>query len=586
MIAARIRSGLICLAGLILACCNQTGSKPGDTKPNTDIIAAQMAPDLAPHEKGMVAAANPHAVEAGLAILRQGGSAVDAAIAVQAVLGLVEPQSSGIGGGAFMVFYDAGTGAVTAYNGREQAPEAIDENLFIGEDGKPLRYLDAINSGRSTGAPGAIAMLAMAHKDHGRIDWADSFTPGIALAETGFEISPRLAGLIKRAADYGLGAQQAAKAYFFDANGEPMQAGDKRDNQPYAQTLKAIAANPRALYEGPIADAIITAVKEQNRPGALTLADLAAYRPSKDPALCSFYRDNFICGAQPPSSGGVAVQSILGQLQNFDLAAMGNSVAGWHHFSEASALAYADRNLYVADPDFVKVPTRSLLNAGYLKSRAALISPDSALTDVRAGTMAEMKRGADATPDVPGTSHYSIVDKFGNVVSMTTTVESVFGSKRMAAGFLLNNQLTDFSFAHTDASGNKIANRPQPRKRPRSSMAPHIVFDADGQFYFATGSPGGSSIIAYTAKTIVGIIDWGLDPQAAINLPNVISRRGKIRLEEGRLDPDIISGLEDLGHEIVRSKGEISGLHIVRRRPDGTYDGGADPRREGQARSE
>lgn len=548
--------------------------------------SAQMSPVETPSAKGMVVAANPLAVEAGVEALRNGGTAVDAALAVQTVLGLVEPQSSGIAGGAFMVFYDANTGKVIAYNGRETAPAAATEKLFFNDDGERMRRFDGVVSGRSTGVPGVMAMLEMAHKDHGKLAWSDGFNNAIKLSDKGFEVSPRMAGMVARVGQWGLKNQPAARAYFFHEDGSPIEAGFVRDNKLYAASLRALAADPRAMYEGAMAEAIVAAVHEEPRPGLLTLEDMKAYTPLKTEALCSTYRMNVVCGPQPPSSGGVAVQSILGQLENFDMKALGPSLAGWHAFSEASALAYADRDLYVADPDFVEVPTRALLGKAYLKSRAALIKTDSAITDIKAGDPAGFTPGKDATPDVPGTSHFSIVDKWGNVVSMTTTVEAPFGSERMAGGFMLNNQLTDFSFRAKDDQGNLIANRPGPRKRPRSSMSPHIVFNADGDFSFATGSPGGSSIIAYTAKTMVAMIDWGMNPQEAANLANVISRNGSIRLEENNLEESIIVGLENMGHKVRRSKGEISGIHIIRKNADGTYEGGADPRREGTAKSE
>ena len=562
------------LALLLSAC---TSAKTVSVNMDT----AQMALAENPHAKGMVAAANPHAVKAGIRALRKGGSAVDAAIAVQTVLGLVEPQSSGIGGGAFLVFYDAASGQVTAYNGRETAPAGADETLFLDENGEPLRYLDGITSGRSTGVPGVMAMLHMAHADYGRLPWADGFDHAITLAEDGFEVSPRMAKLVAQAARYSLGQQKQTRDYFFTADGAPIPAGFVRDNLAYASSLRALAKDVRSMYEGDMARAIIAAVREEPRPGTLSLADMKAYRPKKSKALCSPYRSYILCSAQPPSSGGVAVQSILGQLQHVDMTALGPSLAGWHMFAEASAQAYADRDRYVADPDFVDVPTRPLLAPDYLKARFALISPSKANKNIKAGDPAGIARGKDATPDVPGTSHFSIVDKWGNVVSMTTTVESVFGSQRMAAGFMLNNQLTDFSFRPKDENGLPVANRVQAGKRPRSSMAPHIVFDEKGRFVFATGSPGGSSIIAYTAKTIIAMIDWGMDPQEAAALVNVISRNGSVRLEEKGLSQDIITGLEVLGHKVVRSKGEISGIHIIRRNADGSYSGGADPRREG-----
>jgi gamma-glutamyltranspeptidase/glutathione hydrolase len=531
----------------------------------------------------MVAAANPLAVEAGLKILKDGGSAVDAAIAVQTVLGLVEPQSSGIGGGAFMIVYDNKTGEVWFYDGREAAPSGITPELFYGDDGEPLRYFEGIASGRSTGVPSVMVMLAKVHGDYGSLAWGPQMDPAIKLADDGFAISPRMAGLMERAAKYALSRQETAREYFFDADGNTHPAGFIRDNKPYAASLRALQKDPRALLKSPIADDIIAAVQEEPRPGVLTKEDMAKYEARKRPALCSAYRTYTICGPQPPSSGGIAVQSILGTLENFDMAALGPTEQGWHVFAEASFLSYTDRDRYVADDQFVEVPVSEMLSKDYLAARANLIQSGSAMTNVTAGNPAGFVRGQDATPDSPGTSHFTIVDKDGLVVSMTTTVESVFGSQRMAAGFMLNNQLTDFSFRTHDADGNPIANAPAPNKRPRSSMSPTIVFDDNGEFLFSTGSPGGSSIIAYTAKTIVGILDWGMSPQEAIDLPNITARRGSIRVEEKRIDPAISLALEGLGHKVVRSKGENSGLHIIYRNPDGSLIGGADPRREGVA---
>lgn len=558
---------------------------------------------MTPAPRGaMVVAANPLASEAGAKVLRDGGSAIDAAIAVQAVLGLVEPQSSGLGGGAFMVVYDPKTGKVWNYNGRETAPADITPALFLDANGKPLRYFDGIASGRSTGVPGAVAMLHMAHNDYGKLAWGTQFEDAINLAENGFTVSPRMADIVGRMSKFVLGRQGAARDYFFETDGKtPIGVGFVRDNPEYAQSLKLIADNPRALLEGELAEKIISAVREEPLPGTLNLADMAAYQPKKSEALCSTYRAHIICGAQPPASGGIAVQSILGTLENFDMKAMGPSEQGWHHFIEASFLAYADRDKYVADDSFVEVPTQLMLNKDYLKSRASLINAGTAIENVSAGNPAAFLRGKDATPDSPGTSHFTIVDKDGLTVSMTTTVEAPFGSQRMAGGFMLNNQLTDFSFKTVDAAGLPIANAPAPGKRPRSSMSPTIVFNPNGEFMFTTGSPGGNSIIAYTAKTIVGVIDWGLTPQQAIELPNVIARNGRVSLEakgikdeetnevqrtgpaaEFGLEESLVKSLEAKGHTVRRSKGEISGLHIIYRNADGSLTGGADPRREGK----
>ena len=554
-----------------------------------------------PPRTAMVAAANPLAVEAGADMLRRGGSALDAAVAVQAVLGLVEPQSSGLGGGAFLVLHDPNTGQTFAYDGRETAPAAATSALFLDEAGEPLRYFDGIASGRSTGVPGAMAMLGMAHADYGALEWADTLEPAIELAEAGFEVSPRMADLVARMGRFVLPRDPEARAYFF-VDGDPAQplpVGFTRDNPAYADTLRALQSDPRALLSGPIAQAIIDKTRAEPLPGSLTLEDMAAYRPLKQQALCSRYRDYRLCSAPPPSSGGVGVQAILGLLEPYDMRAIGPTLEGWHLFIEASQLGYADRDRYIGDPAFVEVPTTAMLEKPYLRSRSALIRTDAALGTYEAGDPAGFRPGADATGEVPGTSHFTVVDADGLVVSMTTTVEAPFGSQRMVGGFMLNNQLTDFSFRPEDADGNPIANRVQPGKRPRSSMAPHIVFAPNGELAFTTGSPGGNAILAYTAKSVVGLIDWGLSPQEAIELPNVIARGGTVRLEARGLpmedtdevqragpaeafgmDPALIDGLEALGHEVVRSRGEISGLHIIALE-DGELVGGADPRREG-----
>ena len=554
--------------------------------------------------QGMVAAANPLAAQAGVDILRQGGSAVDAAIAVQAMLGLVEPQSSGLGGGAFMLVYDPGTAEVWSYNGRETAPAGITPELFTDlETGEPLPYFEGIASGRSIGVPGAIAMLHMAHQDYGKLSWGVQMESAIKTAEEGFPVGQRMADIVSRMGQYVLNRQKAAREYFFLEDGETtIPAGYHRDNKLYAKTLRAIQRNPRALLEGPIAEAIIEAVREEPLPGTLTLADMAAYRPQKTRALCSTYRRNIVCGPQPPSSGPVTVQAILRIMENFDIPAIGRSPEGWHIFAEASALAYADRDKYVADPDFVEVETDRLLDGNYLRSRAALIEMDTAMGNVQAGNPSRFVRGKDATPDNPGTSHFTVVDRDGLTVSMTTTIEAPLGSQRMAAGFMLNNQLTDFSFRALDANGDPIANAPAAGKQPRSSMSPSIIFNPEGKFLFTTGSPGGNSIIAYTAKTIVGILDWGLSPQRAIELPNLISKNGELTVEargiedeksneidrgspaeEFGMAEETVEALAEKGHKVRRSRGEFSGIHIIYRNGDGRLIGGADPRREGVA---
>ncbi len=542
---------------------------------------------------GMVAAANPMAVEAGLKILRQGGNAVDAAIAVQTTLGLVEPQSSGLGGGAFMLYYNARDKSITAFDGRETAPAGASATMFLDESGKPLPFLEAVNSGNSVGVPGAIDMLSVAHGKFGVLPWKAGFAPAIKLAEEGFAVPERLAMLLKT---YGhklhLDGNAAARDYFFLPDGSPLPAGYLRQNPDYAETLRAIAANPRALLEGPIARDIVAAVHLPPRPGTLTAEDLAAYHARVREPICRPYKNWRICGAPPPSSGGVAINYIMDVLayEHFTPAGAADP-QNWHYFIEAQRLAYADRDQYVADDAFVTVPVKGLLGKGYIKSRAALISPDHAIPHVEPGppeavfSPAELKKwGKDNTREIGGTTHFVIVDGAGNVVTMTTTIESLFGSKRFTHGFLLNNQLTDFARWPWDKDGKPLANAPAPGKRPRSSMSPTLVMDRkSGEFYMGTGSPGGNSIIAYTAKSLVGVLDWGLTPQQAIDLPNVIARGDITRVESRRAAPGLVPALRAMGHQIKEVTGEWSGLHTIVRKADGTLVGGADPRREGVA---
>ena len=570
---------------------------------SANVVNAKIKPTPS-KSKGMVAAANPLASRAGVEILEAGGSAIDAAIAIQAMLGLVEPQSSGLGGGAFMVVYDPKTAKVWSYNGREKAPGAASPDMFLDPQTKqPIPYRNGIASGVSTGVPGVITMLQKAHQDYGLLDWGVQFEPAIKTAENGFKVSPRMANITARMGGFALNKDKNAKDYFFlDDGNKTIPVGFLRDNPQYANTLRALQKNPRALLEGPIAQEILRVTHRPPFPGSLTLDDMKNYQAKKTEALCSTYRSNIICGAQPPSSGPVAVQSILGVLENFDMKKLGMTSEGWHIFSEASFLAYADRDKYIGDPDFITVDADSLTDKEYLRSRANLIRNDIAMKNVTAGNPNALVRGKDSTPDNPSTSHFTVVDKDGLVVSMTTTVEAAFGSQRMAAGFILNNQLTDFSFQPRDSDGLLVANAVGPNKRPRSSMAPVIVFNPEGEFLFTSGSPGGSSIIAYTAKTIVGILDWGLSPQDAIELPNVIARNGRVAVEakglkdeiSGEIDrgspaeefglpESLIKGLESRGHKVRRSKGEFSGIHIIYRDEDGTLIGGADPRREGVA---
>ncbi|OHB30656.1 MAG: gamma-glutamyltransferase [Phenylobacterium sp. RIFCSPHIGHO2_01_FULL_69_31] len=533
--------------------------------------------------RAMVAAANPMAVEAGLKVLRAGGTAVDAAVAVQATLGLVEPQSSGLGGGAFLTYYDARTKQVTAYNGRETAPKAATPKLFYGEDGKPMNRTAAILSGRSTGAPGAVAMLALAQSQHGKLAWKDLFGEAERLADQGFPAPRRMA-----AAASGRAPQAAtpdAVAYFTKPDGTKIQPGDTVRNPAYAATVRKIAAEgPKALLEGEIAQAIVAKVKAGPNPGELSLDDLKAYRPKAEAALCRPYRAYLVCTPGAPS-GGPAVLEALGILEHTEIAKHPNSVEGWYLFSQASRLMYADRDRYIADPDFVDVPVQGLLDPAYLAERARLIGPSPAASVPPGKPRGAGVRAPDRTQEVSGTTHLVVVDRWGNVASMTTTVESTFGSGRMVHGFFLNNQLTDFSFSPEDRDGAPAANAVAGGKRPRSSMAPAIVLDKDRRFVAAVGSPGGPSILAYNLKALVGMLDWKLPVQEAINLPNLIAGGSFYAAEVDKFSPELTAGLEARGIKLTSGFGaEGSGLHGIEVTPQGLR-GGADPRREGVAKA-
>lgn len=528
--------------------------------------------------EAMVAAANPLAVEAGVEMLQAGGSAVDAAIAVQLVLGLVEPQSSGIGGGAFLLHYQASDGLIQAYDGRETAPLAADNNLFLDEEGQPLDFWDAVVGGRSVGTPGLFRLLELAHQQHGKLPWPQLFEPAITLAEEGFEISPRLAGLI--AEDRFLDRYPETRAYFLLPDGQPKAEGTLLQNPAYAETLRRVAeGGADAFYRGPIAEDIVAAVQgATDNPGLLALEDLEAYEAKERKALCGRYRSYQVCGMPPPTSGGVAVLQILGMLENFDLPALeAGSAQAVHLVAEASRLAFADRNAYLADSDFVQVPVQRLIEPTYLRQRAALIRDDKVMPDATAGDLPQ-KGGIGTEIDTPSTSHLVIVDQAGNAVSMTTSIESAFGSRLMVRGFLLNNELTDFSFVPETDNG-VVANRVEAGKRPRSSMAPTLVFDEAGRFHTAVGSPGGARIIGYTVNALLALLDWGFDPEAAVSLPHVANLNGPTLLEEDTRLADLAPALEALGHE-VEVREMTSGLHAIQMGPQGLR-GGADPRREG-----
>jgi gamma-glutamyltranspeptidase/glutathione hydrolase len=588
-----------------LTACNAPPSSPSvSTLPVAPEIASGYRTDLQTRHasKHMAAAANPLAAEAGREMLREGGSAIDAAIAMQAVLTLVEPQSSGIGGGALIVLWDGK--AVRTYDGRETAPAGASEKLFLQADGKPMPFTQAQIGGRSVGTPGVLRALELAHRKHGRLPWAKLFEPAIKLAEQGFAISPRLHQLI--AADTFIPRSPDMAAYFLNADGSPKAVGTPLKNPALAAVFKRIAKEgPDALYKGPIANEIVAKVQGHANPGSLSLNDLQGYKAKERAPLCTDYKRWQVCGMPPPSSGGIAVAQILGTLQalesrdpRFALAPLKpiktSKPAGTepapeavHLIAEAERLAYADRAQYVADTDFVPVPVKGLIDPIYLASRAALIG-DRSMGQAKPGTPPgiQVAYAPDRSPLRISTSQVVAVDDEGGAVSMTTTVEAAFGSHLMVQGFLLNNQMTDFSFI-PEENGQKVANRVEPGKRPRSSMAPTLIFDRQsGEFLATVGSPGGSQIIEYVAKSTIALLDWNLDPQAAINLPNFGSRNGPTELEQRQFSPALIQALKDKGHsvnEIDMTSGTQAIVRVKDAQGKAALAGGADPRREGEA---
>ncbi|MEM8937069.1 MAG: gamma-glutamyltransferase [Pseudomonadota bacterium] len=585
-----------CVLSLSVAC-ERNGRVPADAAAQRE--AASSAGETAQNQ-WFISAANPYAVAAGAQILEQGGSAVDAAIATQVVLTLVEPQSSGLGGGAFMLHYDPATKLLESYDGREVAPASATPDRFLDDNGDPMDFYEAVTSGLSVGVPGVVRMMEQAHQDHGVLEWSALFQEGERLATDGFAMPERLHGALAWLPR--MKATPAARAYFYGEDEEPHPVGHILKNPEFAETLRAISdGGADAFYAGPIAKAIVEAVNAGPNPGGMTLDDIAAYQPTKRVPVCGPYRTYTVCSMGPPSSGGVTVLQILALLSRFDLSASeANSADALHLIFEASKLAYADRNQYLADNETLEKAgglssadvIQGLLNKDYLAARADLIDADAAALGVKAGDPAPFidaagqtnweRLGADASPEPPSTSHFSIVDGAGRVVSMTSSVEFIFGSHKMAAGMILNNQLTDFSFL-PERDGVPVANAVGSGKRPRSSMSPVIVFDEEGDVWAALGSPGGPAIIGFVAKTLVGMIDWGLSTQDAIDLGNVVYPRGKPMLEEGKFDPDIVANLEARGHDIVQRE-LTSGVHGFRVSTDGAIDGGADPRREGEWR--
>ena len=529
----------------------------------------------------MIAAANPYASEAGFNILKKGGSAVDAAIAVQLVLTLVEPQSSGIGGGAFFLHWHKSKQHLTTFDGRETAPKAATAEMFLDKQGKAMPWIKAVVGGQSVGVPGVLKALKKAHDKFGKLPWQDLFIDAIKLANHGFIVSPRLEKLLTMEFNPGVSQLSESKSYFFP-EGTVIKAGSLLKNKKLAKVYQSLAKEGiDAFYRGWIAKKIVAAVQQSDiAPGKLTLDDLANYQAKQSPAICGQYHQFNVCGMGPPSSGGVAVIQTLGQLESFNLSQFTpNDPQAVHLFTQSSRLAFADRNKYIADDDFVNVPIKGLLDKRYLASRAQLISKNRDMGKAVAGQPSgSLIQADDLAYEMPSTSHIAIVDGDGNAISMTTSIEMAFGSAVMVEGFLLNNQLTDFSL-RPNSNGVPIANRIEPLKRPRSSMAPTMVFNQDNSLKLVVGSPGGSRIINYVTQTIIGVIDWQLDPQTAINLPKVTNRNKVTTLEKETSITDLKPLLEAMGHKIsIRNLN--SGLHAIEVTKDGLL-GGADPRREG-----
>jgi gamma-glutamyltranspeptidase/glutathione hydrolase len=568
--------------GLILAALLASGTALAQDTPQPEETTAIAERESVGADDFMIATAHPLATEAGYDVLAAGGTAADAAVAVQTMLGLVEPQSSGLGGGAFLLYWDAESGELTTYDAREKAPLAADGDYWLDQNGEPLEFMAAVVGGRSAGVPGTPMLLEVLHGDHGTMEWAELFQPAIDMAENGFSVSQRMADSV--AGTDGLDTFVEASEYFLPG-GEPIAEGSTLTNPAYADTLRLFAEQgAEPFYTGEIAEDIVAALNTNINPGILTMEDFAAYEVVKRDPVCMDYRGYEVCGMGPPSSGAYTVGQILGLLEPFDLASMEDGVEFRHLFAEASRLAFADRGLYLGDSDFVDIPT-GYLDAAYLEERSALIDPEASMGTATAGTPPGWNEALLA-PDIErpraGTSHFVIIDSEGNAISATTTIESGFGNRVMTRGFLLNNEMTDFSFA-PEADGMPVANRVEPGKRPRSSMAPTIVFENDAPVLL-TGSPGGAAIIPYTALSLVSILDWGMDPQEAIDLPHVTNLNGATNVEEGEGAEDLAAGLEALGHE-VNIANLNSGLHVISITEDGLV-GAADKRREGTVMGE
>ncbi len=565
-----VRRVMMALSAMLLGSC----ATPGAVSPST--VTAT------PGSRIFVVAANPLAAEAGMAVLRRGGSAVDAAVAVQAMLSLVEPQSSGIGGGAFMTYLDGRSGRVTVYDGRETAPAGATPDMFLDDGGQPLPFPTAVLSGRATGVPGAVAMLALAQRKHGALAWRTLFGDAERTAGDGFVVSPRLARFFTISAIPELAASDV-RAYFTRPGGGWLLAGDRLRDPAYAMFLRRLASEgPGALYTGETARRIVDATHAGPLAGSMTLADLAGYRPVERAPVCGSYRVYRLCAPPPPASG-VGLIELMGLLERTDIATRGaDDPRAWLLFAEASRLMYADRDRYVGDPAFVRVPVAGLIDPAYLDARARLIGERAGPLPVAGNPAAAPAAAADKTLEPTGTSHFIVGDARGDVVSMTTTVESIFGSGRMVDGFFLNNQMTDFAFSPRDAQGRAAANAVAPGKRPRSSMTPAILLDARGRFAGAVGSAGGNAILAYVGKTLVAAVDWQRPMQDAIALPNLVARGAAFQGEVDKFAPGVVPGLAQRGVAVKPGQGEDSGVQGVLVR-DGRVDAGYDPRREGRA---
>jgi gamma-glutamyltranspeptidase/glutathione hydrolase len=562
---------LLLPAALFLASC---ATAPGAERPASTAAA------------GMVSAADPRAARAGREILDAGGSATDAALATLVALTVVEPQSSGIGGGGFLVHHDEKNDRVTSFDGREEAPSAAGPQWFYGPDGKPLGVRQAVPGGRSVGVPGNIRMMALAHGKHGKLAWAKLFEPAIRLAREGFAITPRFHRSLTSVKD--LAASTAwARSTYYDASGEPKAVGTIVRNPELAAFLESVAARgPEWFYTGPNADALVRTVNGAARnPSQMVKGDLASYDAKQRDPVCGSYRGHRICGMGPPSSGGTTVYAILKQLERFDIAALGpDNPAAWHLIAESMRLAYADRDLYLADPDHVSVPVAGLFDGGYLKQRSELIQPGRAMANAAAGTPpGAMKIMPGVTRDVPSTSHMVAVDRQGNVASLTSTIEGPFGSGLTVNGYFLNNELTDFSIV-PEVNGVPVANRVEPGKRPRSSMAPTIVYGPDGEVRLAVGAAGGATIIAQVAKAIIAVIDWKMSAQDAIALPVIMGVGNQVRVERGSALEAMAPALRALGHTVVVTEPTFKANAVER--VGGRWAGAADPRSEGVAVSQ